>query len=112
MLIRVLFGGQRHCEDAELPQERLADIAMRELRPILHIHAQASPKVFHVVRHRPGLPQYEVGHVERVHAIEERIARLPGLFLAGNSYRGLSVSKVVEDAERLSDDMLQRRAAA
>jgi oxygen-dependent protoporphyrinogen oxidase len=112
VLIRVLFGGQRHCEDAELPQERLADIAMRELRPILHIHAQASPKVFHVVRHRPGLPQYEVGHVERVHAIEERIARLPGLFLAGNSYRGLSVSKVVEDAERLSADMLQRQAAA
>jgi oxygen-dependent protoporphyrinogen oxidase len=112
VLIRVLFGGQRHCEDAALSQERLADIAMRELRPILRIHPNASPKFFHVVRHWPGLPQYEVGHVERVRAIEERIARLPGLFLTGNSYRGLSVSKVVEDAERLSDNMLQRRVAA
>jgi oxygen-dependent protoporphyrinogen oxidase len=112
VLIRVLFGGQRHREDAGLPEERLADIAMRELRPILRIRANASPRFFHVARHWPGLPQYEVGHVERVRAIEERIARLPGLYLTGNSYSGLSVSKVVEGAERLSESMLQRRAAA
>jgi oxygen-dependent protoporphyrinogen oxidase len=112
VLIRVLFGGQRHSEDAGLPEERLADIAMRELRPILRIRANASLRLFHVARHWPGLPQYEVGHVERVRAIDERIGRLPGLYLTGNSYRGLSVSKVVEDAERLSESLLQRRAAA
>jgi len=85
---------------------------MRELRPILGISATAAPKFLHVVRHLPGLPQYDLGHLERVRAIEERIAQIPGLHLAGNSYRGLSVSKVVAEAERLSSRMLQRRAAA
>jgi oxygen-dependent protoporphyrinogen oxidase len=112
VLIRVLFGGQRHGHDAGLCEERLAEIAMRELRPILRIRANASPRFFHVVRHWPGLPQYEVGHVERVRAIEDRMASFPGLHLAGNSYHGLSVSKVVEQAERLSSRMLLRRAAA
>jgi oxygen-dependent protoporphyrinogen oxidase len=112
VLIRVLFGGQRYRQDVELSDERLMDIAIRELRPILGIRAPAAPKLLRVVRHLPGLPQYEVGHLDRVRAIEERIAQIPGLHLAGNSYRGLSVSKVVAEAERLSSRMLQRRAAA
>ncbi len=38
-----------------------------------------------------GMPQYTVGHVRRVEAINERAARFPGLFLAGSSYRGVGI---------------------
>jgi oxygen-dependent protoporphyrinogen oxidase len=112
VLLRVLFGGARDCEAVALPDEELLQITLREIRSTLRIKPGAKPLIFRTVRHEPGLPQYEVGHVERVLAIEERLARLRGIYLAGNSYRGLAVSKVIEDAERLSSRMLQRRAAA
>jgi oxygen-dependent protoporphyrinogen oxidase len=112
VLLRVLFGGERDPEAAVLCDEELMDIALGELRSILRIRPKAKPLFFHVVRHWPGLPQYEVGHLARVLAIEERLERLRGIYVAGNSYRGLAVSNVVENAELLSTRLLQSRAAA
>jgi protoporphyrinogen/coproporphyrinogen III oxidase len=112
VLLRVLFGGARDCEAAALPDEELTQIALREIGPILHIRSGAKPLMFHAVRHWPGLPQYEVGHTDRVLAIEKRLERMGGIYLAGNAYRGIAVSKLVEDAERLSVRILQVREAA
>jgi oxygen-dependent protoporphyrinogen oxidase len=112
VLLRVLLGGERHREDATLSDEALSDITLRELRPILRMRRDATPQLYHAVRHWPGLPQYEVGHLERVRAIEERRGFLPRIFLTGNSYRALSVSKVVAEAEALATKMIALRAAA
>jgi oxygen-dependent protoporphyrinogen oxidase len=54
----------------------------------------------HVVRHVPGLPQYVVGHADRVAAIEARLREQPGLTLIGNSYQGLAVNACISTARR------------
>jgi hypothetical protein len=42
------------------------------------------------------MPQYEVGHLERVRAIE---ASLPaGIFVTGNAYQGVGVADAVRSA--------------
>ena len=46
------------------------------------------------------MPQYAVGHLERVAAIDERVARLPGLALAGAAYRGVGIPACVASARR------------
>ena len=112
VLLRIIVGGERDPGAGSLSDRALVDLARRELSPILRIKAAARPLFFHAVTHRPGLPQYEIGHLARVKAVEQAIARFPGIYLTGNSYRGLSVSKVVEQAEQLSERMLQFRAAA
>jgi oxygen-dependent protoporphyrinogen oxidase len=112
VLLRVLFGGERDREAVALADEELTQIALHEISSILRIRPGAKPLIFHAVRHWPGLPQYEVGHTGRVLAIEKRLERLGGIYVAGNSYRGVAVSNVVEDAERLSVRMLQVREAA
>jgi len=112
VLIRIIAGGARDPEAVRLSDEALADLAIHELGLTLRIKADAKPVFFRAVRHSPGLPQYELAHLGRVQEIEQAAAHLPGIHFTGNSYRGLSVSKVVEQAENLSNRMLRVRAAA
>lgn len=109
--LRVLIGGKRDPQAAELGDSELLNLARRELGPVLGLRTDAKPSVFHVVRNRPGLPQYETGHLKRVEAIEARITRFSGVHVTGNSYHGLSVSKVVQHAEQLSARLLERVTA-
>jgi len=112
ILLRIIAGGDRDPEAVRLSDEELADMVISELGPTLGIRIGAKPVFFRAIRHRPGLPQYELGHLERVREIEQASARFSGIHFTGNSYRGPSVSKVVEHAEELSNRVLQLRAAA
>jgi oxygen-dependent protoporphyrinogen oxidase len=52
------------------------------------------------------LPQYEVGHLDRVAAIEGRLASLPGLALVGAAYRGVGITDIVRSAEETAERVL------
>jgi protoporphyrinogen/coproporphyrinogen III oxidase len=112
VLLRIIAGGDRDPGACGLTDQELTDLALRELGSLLGIRAGAQPVFFRAVRHHPGLPQYEIGHLARVNAIEQALGIVPGIYVTGNSYRGLSVSKVVEHAEQLSERLLRVRAAA
>lgn len=109
--LRILVGGRRDPEAYGLSSDELLGLTLEELGRILKLRPNARPFVFHVIRHGPGLPQYETGHLKRVRDIEAALARFPHIHVTGNSYYGLSVSKVVEHAERLSVGMLRGEAA-
>jgi oxygen-dependent protoporphyrinogen oxidase len=51
------------------------------------------------VRWDRAIPQYHLGHLERVARIEARAARHPGLFLAGNAYHGVALNDCTERGE-------------
>jgi oxygen-dependent protoporphyrinogen oxidase len=110
ILLRVLFGGRRDAAACALSQTEIAGLAQRELAPMLGIKPGAEPIFVHVDRQR--LPQYELGHAQRLDAIEERLRRFPGLHVVGSAYRGVPVSKVVEQASRLARDLLRSAAPA
>ena len=56
-----------------------------------------------VIRHHEGIPQYTVGHLERLAAIDTELARLPGLHLNGHGYRGVGINHVIANARALAD---------
>ena len=68
-----------------------------ELR--LALGVEAAPAFHQIVRWERAIPQYQLGHLQRVAGIEERTARHPGLFLAGNAYRGVALNDCTEQAE-------------
>ena len=72
-----------------------------ELRALLGI--TADPVLVRVARYRRGMPQYAVGHLDRVAAIERRVAALPGLALAGAAYRGVGIPDCVRSGEAAAD---------
>jgi len=96
VLLRAFYGGAREEGDAALPDEALADLALRELGPILGIRGE--PRFLQVDRWPQAHPQYEVGHGERVAAIETARARVPGLYLAGSAYRGVGIPDCIHEA--------------
>lgn len=105
ILIRVLLGGQRDPAAITLADSELVELALREFGSLLGLKPDAEPSFVKIFRHRIGLPQYELGHVKRLADIEARTRNLAGLHLIGNSYRGVPVRKVVEQAEQLVQRM-------
>ena len=73
--------------------EELFALARAECAATLKI--TAAPVLQRLHRWDMGMPQYTVGHVRRVEAIETRAAAIPGLFLAGASYGGVGIPQCI-----------------
>jgi oxygen-dependent protoporphyrinogen oxidase len=94
-LVRVFFGGPHTRAMLRLDDERLIAIVRDELADILGVRAE--PLFTRIFRWPDGYPQYDVGHLERVAAIE---AALPaGMAVAGSSYRGVGVPDCIHQGE-------------
>lgn len=61
---------------------------------------RSSPRFVRVVKHAHAIPQYVLGHAERLAAIDERLRTHPGLFLTGSAYRGIAVNACIADGLR------------
>jgi protoporphyrinogen/coproporphyrinogen III oxidase len=96
VLLRGFLGGMRHPESLEAPDEDLVACVHNEMAPILGL--RGSPVLARVYRWPAATPQIEVGHRERVAALETRLAALPGLFLTGSGLRGTGIPDCVADA--------------
>jgi oxygen-dependent protoporphyrinogen oxidase len=98
VVLRCLIGGAHDPEAATLPEPELLAIAQEGLRGALGI--AAAPVFSHVARWERAIPQYLVGHAERVATIETRGAAI-GLYATGASLRGVGVNDVVREAKAL-----------
>jgi oxygen-dependent protoporphyrinogen oxidase len=107
VLIRVFLGGAQRPELVELPDTELVRIADDELSKILKITGTAM--MTDVTKWHEKMPQYHVGHVQLVDAIEARVSQLPGIALAGNGYRGVGIPWCVrsgnEAARKMAEEM-------
>ena len=89
MLFRGFVGGARDPEALAAPDGELIDTVHRDLTRLLRI--SGAPALARVYRWPDANPQHEVGHLARVAAIDARLARLPGLHLAGAAFRGVGI---------------------
>jgi oxygen-dependent protoporphyrinogen oxidase len=105
-LVRAFFGGAAADRVARCNNDEIAAIARLELARALHSNTPlaaatpAPPPVLTVVRlWRNSLPQYAVGHPDRVAELESRLrSELPGLTLLGNALHGVGLPDLVRDA--------------
>ncbi|MFF4161229.1 hypothetical protein [Streptomyces sp. NPDC001678] len=70
------------------------------------------PADFHVSRWARGLPQYAVGHPDRVRRVRGAVAGLPGLELCGAAYGGVGVTACVAGGREAAQRLLDARATA
>jgi oxygen-dependent protoporphyrinogen oxidase len=108
-LLRAYVGGARRPELVERTDEELIGTVRSELRALAGIAAE--PVLTRVVRHRRAMPQYAVGHLARVAAIERHVEALPGLQLAGAAYRGVGIPDCIRSGETAADAVLDAPAA-
>ncbi len=84
-LIRCFVGGAKNEELVALPDEELISFAKADLADILGI--KADPIFAKVFKWFNAMPQYIIGHSERIAFINERLKQHPGLHLAGTAFK-------------------------
>lgn len=104
MLLRVFFGGTRSPATMELDDTELETLARNELEQTCGI--VAPPAFSRINRWTSGSPQYDIGHIDTVAAIE---AALPaGIALASCPYRGVGIPDVIHAARDIADRLTTR----
>jgi oxygen-dependent protoporphyrinogen oxidase len=96
VLLTSMIGGATDPEALELPDDELVRITRDDLRNSMGVEPE--PRFVRIFRHRRGIPQYTLGHLDRLAVIEGGLARHPGLLVSGNSYRGISVNACAAEA--------------
>ena len=109
VLMRVFLGGATQPELFDLDDEDVAMIVRRELGELLG--ARGEPLLLEVARHPRAMPQYTLGHLDRVAEVRRLSARHPGLALAGNAYDGVGIPDCVRSARQAADGLLAALAA-
>jgi oxygen-dependent protoporphyrinogen oxidase len=98
VLMRTFLGGARDPQAIERSDAELLRTSLAALRPLLGI--ERDPLFTRVYRWERGNAQHEVGHLDRMAAIERGLARHPGLFLTGSGFRGVGIPDCVADGRR------------
>ena len=106
VLLTCFVGGATNPGVVRLPADDLAQLVHRELAPILKL--SHSPVFSHVTTYDRAIPQYNLGHRARIHALEQLPERVPGLFVTGNYLRGPAVGACVEQAQAVAKQVAAR----
>jgi oxygen-dependent protoporphyrinogen oxidase len=88
-LLRCFIGGARNEDVLQLSDEQILGVVREELRQIIGV--TGDPLFARVHRWKSAMAQYGVGHLERLQRIDNLLAKIPGMALAGNGYRGIGV---------------------
>jgi oxygen-dependent protoporphyrinogen oxidase len=100
-LIRAFVGRAGQESALEGTDDDLLKLVRDELRRALGI--TALPLLHRIFRWPKAMPQYTLGHLGRLATIEQRLAAHPGLFVAGNAYRGIGIPDCIASGEQAAD---------
>ena len=108
---RNMVGGWRNGWAASLEEEELEETVSATLEQALG--ARGTVHFRSCVRHAKAIPLYFLGHGRRLNAIEDCLARFPGVYLTGNAYRGVALNDCTREAVRIAcrveQDFIQGR---
>lgn len=94
-LVRLYAGGVNAKHAVEMDDETLINHLTTELRGV--VGGWPDPQAVLLTRWHQAMPQYAVGHLERMVQLKERLSsRYPGVYVAGSAYDGVGLPDVVE----------------
>jgi oxygen-dependent protoporphyrinogen oxidase len=100
VMLRAFAGGTLDTAILDRSDDELAALAHSELAPLLGLRER--PYFHRVYRWWRAGPQYTVGHLSRVAAIDDHLSRHAGLFLTGSAFRGVGLPDNIADARRVA----------
>jgi oxygen-dependent protoporphyrinogen oxidase len=106
ILLRVFIGGACQSGLLRLSNRQLVGLAEREIADLLQVSGE--PVLRHIARHTRAMPQYHVGHRDRVATIHQRIAQFPTLALAGSALNGVGVPACIQSGQVAAEWVLSR----
>lgn len=107
VLLRAFVGGALQPDMFALDEDEMLKRVENDLRELLAITEK--PLFTEVSKWKNSMPQYEVGHLDRVQSIENDVAQLQRLTLAGNAYRGAGIPDCIRSAEAAAERLVNSR---
>jgi oxygen-dependent protoporphyrinogen oxidase len=104
VLLRSMLGGACFPKYINLSDAEVDSRVQEDLKKIMGI--KAPPSFVRIFRHEKAIPQYTVGHSERLSNLAEKLKEHPGLFLTGNAYRGIGLNDCVAAADRCAREVV------
>jgi protoporphyrinogen/coproporphyrinogen III oxidase len=108
VLLRVFIGGATHPEQLDLDDQAVTELVRGELSSL--IGASGEPLLTRIGRHPRSMPQYNLGHLDRVATIRRHLAKYSRLYLAGVAYDGVGIPDCIHAAEMTADSVLDALA--
>lgn len=106
VLLRHMMGGAHDPSATELSDDEMLAIADEEARRLFGLRAE--PTFTRLFRWSRGIPQYNLGHLDRVQRAREAVG--PGVFLTGNSVAGIGFNHCIQHAEVVAAEILDSLA--
>ncbi|MGH2449107.1 MAG: protoporphyrinogen oxidase [Chloroflexota bacterium] len=105
VLVRAYLGRARDGRTLQLDDREILRIVEEELEGVLGV---SRPPLFsRIYRWPQAMPQYVLGHKDRVHQIERLASTHPGLYLAGHAYRGIGIPDCIQTGEDAAGSVLK-----
>jgi oxygen-dependent protoporphyrinogen oxidase len=104
-LLTCFVGGATNPNAAQLSHDELTAIVHKEIAPILKI--RTAPIFSNVTVYPRALPQYNLGHSERLAAIDDARMKHSNLWLIGNYLRGPAIGTCVEQSLDVAADIIR-----
>jgi protoporphyrinogen/coproporphyrinogen III oxidase len=101
LIVRCYVGGVGREAILQLDDQALVTRVKSELRQICGVTAE--PTYVEVNRWVKSMPQYQLGHLERLEQVEGALSRYGGLFLTGAAYRGVGIPDCIRDGASAAD---------
>jgi oxygen-dependent protoporphyrinogen oxidase len=106
VLVRVFVGGAMRPDLLRLSDDEITQIVREELAELIGYRGE--PLLTRVVRWDRAMPQYHVGHLERVRRIERAIAQVDGISLMSNALHGVGIAPIIGQADRVASRIAAR----
>jgi oxygen-dependent protoporphyrinogen oxidase len=108
VLLRAFVGGALQPEMYALDEERMLEAVRGDLQLLLGI--ERWPLFSLVEKWTDSMPQYTLGHNERINTLRTRTDALPVLELAGNYFDGVGIPDSIRSGETAAEKLAQALA--
>ncbi len=108
VMLRCFIGRAGADDVVKRGDSEIFSMVKEDLRSILSISAE--PVMERVYRHERALPQYNIGHMERMALLNAAMEKLPGIYLTGSAYNGVGIPDCIRHGELTAAKVLESLA--
>jgi len=102
--LTTFIGGMRQPDLLQRDDPELGELVFDELKDLMQL--QEKPDVLRIKRWEKAIPQYELGHQNRINEIEKLETEHPGIFISGNFRNGISVGDCIVQSKNLASKIV------
>ncbi|MEH6472008.1 MAG: protoporphyrinogen oxidase [Halopseudomonas sp.] len=102
-LMTCFIGGSLNPEAGQVDDDELLQRVLRDIVPLLGIDGE--PEMVEISRWPQAIPQYQLGHLERLEAIDNALKPIKGIHLRANWRDGISVADCIQNGYQLAQDL-------